>query len=445
MRRKIEARLLEWRKKPGRRPLLLGGARQVGKTWTALQFGREHYRNTACFNFEGARDACRIFERDLDPSRILRELSALRGERILPEDTLIVFDEIQACERALTSLKYFYENAPQFHIIAAGSLLGVAMNRERYSFPVGMVDRMTLHPLDLEEFLEATGNGALSALIRRSFEASEPLSLHDRAMDLYRLYLAVGGMPRAVLEYAERQDFDLVMDAQRTLADAYIADMAMYAAPQETARILAAWESIPSQLAKENRKFQYKWIRSGARAHQYETAISWLTAAGVVNKCVHVRHGRAPLAAWAEPDAFKLYMADTGILRATLDIAPGVILNGPHNFDDFKGALAENYVMQALTTNGFRPFYWTSQGRAELDFVLQNSRGEVIPLEVKAAENVRSKSLRTFLSAYEVPFALRVSGRNFGLENNIRSVPLYAVFCLEPQSVMGHGAENPAF
>ena len=232
------------------------------------------------------------------------------------------------------------------------------------------------------------------------------------------------------MEYAERRDFDFVMDAQGTLADAYIADMAKYAIPQETARIIAVWNSLPAQLAKENRKFQYKLIRQGARAHQYDTALSWLDAAGVINKCVHVREGKMPLAAYSEPDSFKIYIADTGILRSKFEIAPNVILSGPHSFDGFKGALAENYIMQALIANGLRPYYWTSQGKAELDFVFQDRRGNVIPLEAKSAVNVRSRSLKVFLSAYDAPYAIRVSARNFGNENGIRSVPLYAVFCV---------------
>ncbi|MBQ9564788.1 MAG: ATP-binding protein [Synergistaceae bacterium] len=442
MKRKIESALLKWKRqdraasdlirREERRPLIIRGARQVGKTYTALKFGKEHYRNTAYFNFEGSREAGGVFERDLEPSRILRELSALSGQTILPEDTLIIFDEIQACERALTSLKYFCEDAPQYHVIAAGSLLGVVLNREKFSFPVGKTDILTLYPLDFEEFLWASGNEALSGLIHEAYNSFSPLSLHERAMDFYKVYLTVGGMPRPVMEYITRRDFDFVTDAQRTLADAYIADMAKYAEPQETVRIMAAWNSIPSQLAKENKKFQYRLIRSGARAYQYETALTWLEMAGIVNRCFYVREGRLPLNAYTEPDSFKIYLTDTGILRAKFEIAPNIILSAPHNFDGFKGALAENYIMQALVSNGFKPCYWASQGRAEVDFILQDSRGNIIPLEVKSAENTRSRSLKTFLSNYDVPYALRVSGRNFGNENNIRSIPLYAAFCLEP-------------
>ena len=432
MERKIIEVLKRWKASPKRMPLLLGGARQVGKTYTALTFGKQYYKNTAYFNMEDSSEIISIFERDLDPARIVSELSVKLGEAIYPDDTLIIFDEIQACERALTSLKYFCEKAPQYHIIAAGSLLGVALKREKYSFPVGKVDMMTLYPLDFEEFLWATGNEKLCAMIQDSFSGFTPLSLHDTALDLYKTYLVVGGMPKAVSEYVETKDFDFVTAAQKSLNDAYIADMAKYATPQDTTRIMAAWGSVPAQLSKENHKFQYKVIKSGARAYEYETAIDWLKAAGMVNICTRVREGKMPLAAFADNDSFKLYMMDTGLLCSKFSIAASVVLHSPHSFDGFKGALAENYIMQALTVNGFEPFYWSSPGKAELDFVIQDRSGNILPLEGKSADNVKAKSLRTFVSLYEPPYAIRVSAKNFGFENSIKSIPLYALFCLKP-------------
>lgn len=413
-------------------PLLLYGARQVGKTYTALTFGKEHYRNTVYFNLEDSREVAAVFERDLDPYRIVKELSARSGQSIFEGETLLIFDEIQSCERALTSLKYFCENAPGYHLIAAGSLLGVALNRERYSFPVGKVDMLNLYPLDLEEFLWATGNKSLCTLIREAYADFHPLSLHETALELYRTYLVVGGMPRAVLEYVEKQDFDFVLAAQKSLNDAYIADMAKYASPQETTRIMAAWGSVPAQLAKENQKFQYKVIRSGARAYEYETPLDWMKTAGIIHKCVRVREGRLPLSAYADNSSFKVYMVDTGLLCSKFGIPANAILHSPHSFDGFKGALAENYIMQALVANGASPYYWSSPGKAELDFVFQDREGNIIPLEAKSADNVRAKSLGIFVSLYHPPFAIRVSARNFGFENNIKSIPLYAVFCLEP-------------
>ncbi|MCL2775760.1 MAG: ATP-binding protein [Oscillospiraceae bacterium] len=432
MERKIVNKLIAWKNSPRRKPLILTGARQVGKTYSALTFGKEHYRNTVYFSLEDSREVQAVFDRDLKPERIIRELAAQSGQSIFPGETLVIFDEVQACERALTSLKYFCENAPEYHIIAAGSLLGVAMNREKYSFPVGKVDMLTLYPLDFEEFLTATGNAPLGGLIKESYSDFSPLSLHDKAMDLYKTYLAVGGMPQAVLEYVNTQDFNFVLAAQKTINDAYIADMAKYASPQETTKIMAAWASIPAQLAKENRKFQYKVIKSGARAYEYETPLDWLKFAGVIHKCVRVTEGKIPLTAYADNDSFKVYMMDTGLLCSKFGIAANVILNNAPVFDGFKGALAENYICQSLSSNGFTPFYWSSPGKAELDFVFQDSRGNIIPLEGKSADNVKSKSLRLFMSLYKPDYAVRVSAKNFGCENGIKSIPLYALFCLMP-------------
>ena len=432
MERKKVKELIPWKNSPRRKPLIISGARQVGKTYIALMFGKEHYKNTVYLNMEDSSEVQAVFERDLKPDRIIREMSALLGQSIFPGDTLIIFDEIQSCERALTSLKYFCENAPEYHVIAAGSLLGVATNREKYSFPVGKVDMLTLYPLDFEEFLMASGNEAMLELIKESFESFTPLSLHDTALDLYKTYLVVGGMPQAVLEYINTKDFNFVLAAQKTINDAYIADMAKYATAQETTKIMAAWASIPAQLSKENRKFQYKVIKSGARAYEYETPLYWLKFARIINKCVRVKEGKLPLTTYADNDSFKVYMMDTGLLCSKFGIAANVVLNGAPTFDGFKGALAENYICQCLTTNGFTPFYWSSPGKAELDFVFQDSQGNIVPLEAKSADNVKSKSLRQFVSIYKPAYSVRVSAKNFGYENDIKSIPLYALFCLKP-------------
>jgi predicted AAA+ superfamily ATPase len=431
MERKIADSLLAWKNNPGKLPMLLQGARQVGKTYALLSFGKRHYKNVAYFSMEESREIPAIFERDLNPERIVRELAAQSGQTILSGDTLLIFDEIQACEQALTSLKYFAERAPQYHVIAAGSLLGVAMRREKFSFPVGKVDMLHLYPMDFEEFLWAIGQRELCGLIREACEGFTPLSLHDTAMDFYKAYLVVGGMPRAVLEYAGKRDFDFVAATLKTLNDSYIADMAKYATPQETTRIMAAWASVPAQLAKENHKFQYKLIKSGARANDYAVALDWLKAAGMIHKCANVAEGKLPLSAYAQNEAFKVYMVDTGLLCSKFDIPPNAVLYTPHAFDGFKGALAENYICQALAANGITPYYWTSPGKAEVDFVFQNKSGDIIPLEAKSAENVRSKSLRHYRDIYKPACSVRVSGKNFGFENGIKSVPLYAVFCLQ--------------
>ncbi|MDR0306627.1 MAG: ATP-binding protein [Chitinispirillales bacterium] len=426
MERKIVKAFLNWKNNPKRQPLLLQGARQVGKTYALLSFGKQYYKNVAYFSMEESKEITGIFKRDLNPERIIRELAAQSTQSILPESTLVIFDEIQACERALTSLKYFAEKTPQYHIAAAGSLLGVAVKREKFSFPVGKVDMLHLYPMDFEEFLWAIGQNRLCSLISESYETFEQFPLHETAIDLYKTYLVVGGMPRVVQEYADRQDFDFVTVLQRTLNDSYIADMAKYATPQETTRIMAAWASVPAQLSKENHKFQYKVIAPGARANAYEAALDWLKAAGMINKCVLVSDGKLPLSAYAKNESFKVYMVDTGLLCSKLDIAANVIIHTTPAFDGFKGALAENYVMQALIANGINPFYWSSPGKAEVDFVFQDRQGNIIPLEVKSADNVRSKSLRVYQEIYKPVYSIRVSTKNFGFENEIKSIPLYA-------------------
>lgn len=430
MERKIFKKLTAWKNESNRMPLILNGARQVGKTYTALSFGKEYYKNTVYFNFEDSIELSGIFERDLNPERIIKELSVKSGQTILSEDTLIIFDEIQACERALTSLKYFHENAPEYHIIAAGSLLGVALNREKFSFPVGKVAIITLYPLDFEEFLWALGKKSLADLIRTAYEDNEPLTLHETAMDLYRLYLVIGGMPRVIIEYIEKQDFNFVLAAQKTLNDAYIADMAKYASPSETTKVMAVFNSLAAQLAKENRKFQYKIIKSGARAYEYETSLDWLNASGVIIKCNKVQEGKLPLTAYVDGSSFKIYMTDTGLLCSKFGIPANSVLVETPSFNGFKGALAENYVCSALTINGYTPFYWESQGKAEVDFVIQDKEGNIIPIELKSSDNVKAKSLIQYVNRYKPAYSIRISSKNFGFENGIKSVPLYAVFCL---------------
>lgn len=430
MKRKIVDKLIAWKTSNNRMPLILNGARQVGKTYTALSLGKEYYKNTVYFNFEDSVELSGIFERDLNPERIIKELSAKSGQTILKGDTLLIFDEIQACERALTSLKYFCENAPEYHLIAAGSLLGVAVNRKKYSFPVGKVAMLTLYPLDFEEFLWALDKGDLAQLIRDSYEANEPFSLHDTAMDLYRTYLVIGGMPRVILEYIEKQDFNFVLAAQKTVNDAYIADMAKYATPNETTKIMSVFNSLAAQLAKENRKFQYKVIKSGARAYEYETPLDWLNASGVIIKCNKVKEGKLPLTAYVDNSSFKIYMTDTGLLCSKFGIPANAVLVNMPSFNGFKGALAENYVCSALTSNGYNPFYWESQGKAEVDFVIQDKDGNIIPVEVKSSDNVKAKSLAQYVRRYKSIYSIRISSKNFGFENEIKSVPLYAVFCL---------------
>ncbi len=431
MERKIEKKLVNWKNSSSRLPLILQGARQVGKTYSLLLFGRKYYKNTAYFNFESSSELHGIFDRDLSPSRILRELSAFTSEPIIPGDSLIIFDEIQACERALTSLKYFTEEAPEYHLAAAGSLLGVSINRQRHSFPVGKIEFMTMHPLDFEEFLLALGKDNAISIIRDSYESNETCSLHETFLDDYRVFIGIGGMPQVVNEFIRTRDYNMVMAKQKDIIDAYIADMAKYAGPSETVKIIAAFKSVPAQLAKENRKFQYKLIKSGARAVHYESALDWLSASAMITKCIKVSTGQAPLTAFAEASSFKLYMADTGLLCAGYGISPEVFQSEPQAWQGIKGALTENYVASALVSNGYLPYYWESKGKAEIDFLIQTKHGMVIPVEVKSAGNVRSKSLQQFISKYNPQYSIRISAKNFGFENKIKSIPLYAVYCID--------------
>ncbi|HPG74097.1 MAG TPA: DUF4143 domain-containing protein, partial [Bacteroidales bacterium] len=366
---------------------------------------------------------------DLNPVRIVQELSVLAGKTIAPEKTLIFFDEIQACEQALTSLKYFNEDASEFHIIAAGSLLGVVVNRSQYSYPVGKIEKINMYPLDFEEFLWAMGQKSGSKLIEEHFQNNLEFSLHSKFLDYYYHYLAIGGMPQVVKEYIEKEDFNFVVALQKNINDAYVADMAKYATPDETTRIMAAFNTIPAQLAKENRKFQYKLIKTGARAYEFESALAWLQASGVAYKCVKITEGKFPLQLYAENAAFKIYLSDNGLLCSKFGIAPHFLISGNRIIDNIKGALTENFVMNSLIVNKFQPNYWESQGKAEVDFVVQMNDGKVIPIEVKSSENVRSKSLKQYIDKYKPAYSLRVSTKNFGFENGIKSVPLYALHC----------------
>ena len=431
MERKMSKRLLEWKNDKEKTPLIVYGARQVGKTYTILSFGKENYKNVAYINFEDNSGISKIFEQDLEVERIIKELSVKLGITILEEDTLIFFDEIQACERALTSLKYFAESETKYHVIAAGSLLGIAINRQKYSFPVGKVKMLTLYPLDFEEFLWALDKKDLADMIRETFEQDKEFSLHSLANEYYRLYLAIGGMPRAILEYKEKQDMDFVTAILKDINNSYIADMAKYANPTETTKIMAVYNIISAQLAKENKKFQYKLIKSGARAYEYETAINWLNASGIINQCTKIKEGKLPLSAFIEPESFKIYMSDVGLLCNKFGIPTNIVIVENDNMNDFKGALDENYVCNSLVQCGLKPYYWESNGKAEVDFVVQDKEGNIIPIEVKSSIHTRSKSLNVFKNLYKIPYSIRISTKNFGFENNIKCIPLYSVFCLD--------------
>mgnify|MGYP001623202008 FL=1 len=432
MKRLVEQRLLQWKNSANRKPLLIYGARQIGKTYSMLAFGKEHYANTVYCNFENTSDLHAVFERDLDPNRIIAAISAMYGVQIQKGATLIIFDEIQACERALTSLKYFNEQANEYHIVAAGSLLGLAVNRGQYSFPVGKVDKITMYPLSFEEFLSATGNEKLIELIRTSFSDFSPLALHEKALELYRTYLVVGGYPAAVQTYLNSGDFNAVRAEQSSISDAYIADMAKYTTPSDMMKSIEVYNSVYAQLSKENSKFQYSVINAKARAKDYETALTWLKTAGVVLNCQRITEGKYPINIYEDLTAFKVYYSDVGLLTMRMALSPNSILQAVNISDRARGMMAESYVAEQLAANDFPLHYWTSGNSAEIDFVIQQEESAV-PLEVKSADNVRAKSLQTYVKNYSPKFSIRLSTRNFGYENNIKSLPLYAVFCLKPE------------
>lgn len=430
MKRKLMQKLTEWKYKPDRMPLLIYGARQVGKTWLLDTFGKENFEDTVYVNFETDGKIAASFAEDINPSFLLNTLETYFQKRIYPYRTLIIFDEIQASERALTSLKYFCEQSPEYAVVAAGSLLGVALNREKYSFPVGKVEMLTLYPLDFEEFLWAGGFVKLAEEIRLSYKIDKPLTqaLHSIALEQYKHYLIVGGMPGVIKGYLNQRRLMDAVNIQNNIQNSYIADMAKYATASETTKIMSCFNSIPSQLAKENHKFQYKVIQSGGSATMFGASIDWLTAAGVVMKCHKIEHGMMPPSVYQSLSSFKLYMGDVGLLTLKSRISPHSILS---DIDEnlFVGSIAENYVAQALITNGYDLYYWESKNQAEVDFVIQRDT-QIIPIEVKSGTRTRSRSLSVYVEKYKPDFSIRLSAKNFGIGNNIKSVPLYAAFCL---------------
>lgn len=431
MYRKIMGFFEEWKENKRRKPLILQGARQVGKTYSVLEFGRTHYENVAYFNFETDPKLNETFEENISPDYLIPILSHIAGQTIVKEKTLIVFDEVQLCERALTSLKYFCEEAPEYHIIVAGSLLGVAVNRANFSFPVGKVDMKTMYPMDMEEFMMALGEEALVGQIRNSFETNAPLpsALHDAAMQLYRQYLVVGGMPECVMQFAETKDYILVRHTQDTILASYLNDMSKYNNLNEIKKTRLTYDNITVQLSKKNTRFQYKLIKKGGRASEFENAIEWLCLSGIVSQVYKVEQIRKPLENYRDIDAFKIYVSDLGLLCAKKDLAANDILYMVEELDDFKGGMAENYVHVQLTMNGHHTYYWESKRGAEIDFVIQRD-GQLIPIEVKSADNTRAKSLNVYMETYKPAYAIKLSTRNFGFEDGKKTVPLYAAFCI---------------
>lgn len=432
MERNIMQELAAWKDMgKSRMPLLLYGVRQVGKTYILREFGDRYFKNSVYINFERMQVAADFFQGELSPDRIVRLLEEYFGQKIVPEETLLIFDEIQACERALTSLKYFCEEAPEYPVVTAGSLLGVAINREAWSFPVGKVIMKTLYPLRFDEFLQAMGQRHLVSLIREHYDSMEemPDALHREILYWYDRYLFIGGMPAAINQYRERESLINVPEVQSLILNAYTADMAKYTADSESTKIRNAFGSMPAQLAKENKKFQYKLIRKGATAGLFGDSIAWLVFSGVVLSCERVTRAQLPLIAFRDISAFKLYMADVGLLSAFTGIMPENIIRNELS-EIYRGALTENYVAQTLKAGGYDLYYWTLDApAAEVDFVIQKE-GRILPVEVKSGEHVKSRSLKHFQKTAASEKMIRLSRKNFGREEGILAVPLYAAFCL---------------
>lgn len=431
MYRKIISYLEEWKSSQHRKPLILQGARQVGKTYSILEFGRTHYENVAYFNFETDPKLNETFAENISPDYLIPILSHIAGVSIVREKTLIVFDEIQLCERALTSLKYFCEEAPGYHIIVAGSLLGVAANRANFSFPVGKVDMKTLYPMDMEEFMLALGENDLVARIKESFASDTPLpaALHDAAMQLYRQYLVIGGMPECVRQFVDTRNYILVRHTQDTILASYLNDMSKYNNLNQIKKTRLAYDNITVQLSKKNTRFQYKLIKKGSRASEFENAIEWLCLSGIVSQVYKVENVRKPLENYRDIDSFKIYVSDLGLLCAKKGLAANDILYMVEELNDFKGGMTENYVNVQLTINGYTTYYWESDRGAEVDFVIQRE-GQLIPVEVKSADNTKAKSLKVYMDTYNPAYAIKLSARNFGFEDGKKTVPLYAAFCI---------------
>ncbi len=426
MKRLAMQELVSWKNKPGRKPLLIRGARQVGKTWLIKDFGKNEYDQTVYINFESAKTLQALFKEDYRIQRIINGLQIHTGMKITPHNTLIVFDEIQEASGAITSLKYFFEDAPQYHIVAAGSLLGVATHKNT-SFPVGKIEFLDLHPLSFYEFLLANGNQPLlELLINHDWELIK--TFREKFIHLLRQYYYTGGMPEAVLSYTVNNDFQEVRAIQKRILIAYEQDFSKHAPPEIVPRIRMLWNSIPSQLARENRKFIYGAVKPGSRAKDYELALEWLIDCGLVQKICRVSKPGIPLKAYEDIGAFKLFINDLGLLAAMGDLDVRTIIEGNAIFSEFKGALTEQYVLQQLKTIGELVIYYWSAERsvAEIDFLIQHD-GQIMPVEVKAEENLKAKSLKSFYQKFSPSISIRTSMSNFRSEGWLTNLPLYAI------------------
>ncbi len=427
IKRQIIEQLKEWKENPHRKPLVLQGARQVGKSWAMKQFGTECYSNVIYINFDLQPELKSEFAYTKEPARLISRLEMIFGQKIQAGSTLIIIDEIQECNDALNCLKYFYENAPDYHIICAGSLLGVALGRSGASFPVGKVDFLTLYPISFSEFLEASDAQLHNAWQQISLPEPIPEIIHNRLIDYYNRFLALGGMPEAVSTYLDTQDWQEVDRVLENILNAYSLDFSKHINNKDIPRVFQLWGNIQDQLARENKKFRFADIQSGARAREYESAIEWLCLSGLTHRVTMVETPRLPLSAYKKSSAFKLYLNDVGLLRTKFRLTPSAAIIGDKLLTEFKGVLSENFILCSLIRQfGKDIFYWSSGNTAEIEFVIQ-LKNNIIPIEVKSENNIKAKSLSEYRKTYQPPLAIRFSTRNLKQDNNLINIPLYLV------------------
>ncbi|SRR5579883_638665 len=425
MKRYLYKQLLEWKASPNRKPLVLRGARQVGKTFLLKTFAQQEYRSFLYLNFEEDPKLDSLFANNLKPATILENISTYLNYDIQPEETLLIFDEIQESPSALNSLKYFQEQAAQFHIAAAGSLLGIKLANTK-GFPVGKVTFMDLYPLCFFEFLEALGKNKLSDFLKQIKEFKEiPEPIHQELISLLKKYLFTGGMPEAVAEYTRSNDLSLVRKIQKDILDAYILDFAKHAPPEQLMKITQIWQSIPNQLAKENKKFIFAALGKSARGREYETAIQWLTDAGLIYKSHNISVPKLPLSHFVN-NAFKVFLLDVGLLAAMSNVPSQMVVDANNLFSEFNGAFTENFVAQELVANQYQLYYWTSENIAEVDFIIEHAM-EIFPLEVKSNASRKKKSLITYGNKYQPKWLLRASLMNLRKDGEICNFPLYLI------------------
>ena len=430
MKRKLIELLKKWQLSPSRKPLMLQGARQVGKTWLLKEFGKKHYVQTAYFNFEETQTLGSLFTGSLAPQNIIDALSASHGKKIKPSETLIIFDEIQEAPRAVTSLKYFAESAPDYHIACAGSLLGVSTT-PGHSFPVGKVDFFNLYPLSFEEFLLAANEESLIEYIS-NIDSIDPLPevITEKLTGYLKTYFLTGGMPMPVSVWHQTHDINEVEREQKNILIAYENDFAKHAPTADVPRIRMIWNGIPSQLAKENKKFFLGHLKKGARAKDFESALSWLVHSGLIYRIHRATAPGIPLSAYDDIKAFKLYLLDAGLLRVKAGIPASIVINGSLIYTEFRGALSENFALTELISMGLnQPRYWTSGAQAEVDFLIQ-AEDNVFPLEIKASINPKSRSMSVFRDKYKPLLTLRSSLLNLKRDNKMLNIPLYLLFHL---------------